>query len=234
MRILSWNCNGAFRKKVHLLEKLQLDIAIIQECEKLEHWDQLGAYDWLWQGERTSKGLGVFSFNSETKLKALPMPVEHNHWFLPFKVNQSIQIMAVWAMNHRNNPVIDNIQPTYRTITTHSAIFKEMDLIAGDFNNNVLWDKGPSRKYDKGLFSESLEVLSKMKLESLYHHSTGEQFGEESKATLYLQRNLQKPYHVDYAFVKKELLPRTNFRELEEKFWLEASDHMPLFIEIGT
>lgn len=33
MKITTWNCNGALRKKFGALEKLQTDIYVIQECE---------------------------------------------------------------------------------------------------------------------------------------------------------------------------------------------------------
>ena len=33
MKIISWNCNGALWKKFNLLEKLDADILVIQECE---------------------------------------------------------------------------------------------------------------------------------------------------------------------------------------------------------
>ena len=34
MKIITWNCNGAFRKKYHTLDKYHADILIIQECGK--------------------------------------------------------------------------------------------------------------------------------------------------------------------------------------------------------
>ena len=33
MKIITWNCNGAFRKKYDFLNNFDWDIAVIQECE---------------------------------------------------------------------------------------------------------------------------------------------------------------------------------------------------------
>lgn len=36
MKLISWNCQGAFRKKAHHLLQQQFDIIVVQECECLE------------------------------------------------------------------------------------------------------------------------------------------------------------------------------------------------------
>jgi exonuclease III len=33
MKIITWNCNGAFRKKFESLVSIDADILVIQECE---------------------------------------------------------------------------------------------------------------------------------------------------------------------------------------------------------
>ena len=64
MKIVTWNCNGAFRNKYHALDESGADILVIQECEdptrsavKYREW----AGDYLWVGENKNKGIGIFS-----------------------------------------------------------------------------------------------------------------------------------------------------------------------------
>lgn len=65
MKIISWNCNGAFRKKFDYISILNADIYIIQECEnpveskdqKYQEW----AANYIWIGDHKNKGLAIFA-----------------------------------------------------------------------------------------------------------------------------------------------------------------------------
>ena len=67
MKILTWNCNGALRKKIELLKEFSADILVIQECEnpetskdnKYKNW----ATNYIWTGESQNKGLAIFADN---------------------------------------------------------------------------------------------------------------------------------------------------------------------------
>ena len=66
MKLLTWNCQGAFRKKYELIADLAPDLAVIQECEALDKlpWKQgRPPSSACWFGESTSKGVGVFSWS---------------------------------------------------------------------------------------------------------------------------------------------------------------------------
>jgi exonuclease III len=62
MRIASWNCNGALRKKLDQLLKLEADVYIIQECEDPSQCQdsryKIWAENYLWIGKSKNKGLG--------------------------------------------------------------------------------------------------------------------------------------------------------------------------------
>ena len=66
MKIVTWNCNGALRKKLHCLNELDADLYVIQECENPETSTR-GLKEWadsfLWSGATKNKGIGVFAMN---------------------------------------------------------------------------------------------------------------------------------------------------------------------------
>ncbi len=79
MKIVSWNCNGGFRKKTDYVDEIDADILIIQECENPKpstkaylQW----AGDYLWVGENKNRGLGIFSRNGN-RIQALDWQGEY-------------------------------------------------------------------------------------------------------------------------------------------------------------
>ena len=75
MKIVSWNCNGAFRKKFSILNELNADIYIVQECEDPNKTDAASykqlANNHIWIGHG-HKGLGIFARDT--------IPFKNNNW----------------------------------------------------------------------------------------------------------------------------------------------------------
>jgi exonuclease III len=46
MKIITWNCNGAFRRKLAYLAQFNADILIIQECEDPAQSKDVAYRDW--------------------------------------------------------------------------------------------------------------------------------------------------------------------------------------------
>jgi endonuclease/exonuclease/phosphatase family metal-dependent hydrolase len=102
-------------------------------------------------------------------------------------------------------------------------------IIAGDFNSNAIWDK-QDRWWSH---SDTINELSAINIESLYHHSTGEQQGKEAQPTFYLHRQDAKPYHIDYVFMSTKLLLSSTIELGKANDWLSVSDHMPICATIN-
>ena len=64
MKIITWNCNMAFRKKAEFILAYKPDILVVPECEhpdKLKFDQALPApTNILWFGSNKNKGLGIF------------------------------------------------------------------------------------------------------------------------------------------------------------------------------
>ena len=69
MKIVTWNCNGALRKKFEPITELGADICIVQECEDPTRTKDSSYKDWasnhIWIGDNKNKGIGIFA--RETK-----------------------------------------------------------------------------------------------------------------------------------------------------------------------
>jgi exonuclease III len=233
LKIVTWNCNGALRKKFNAISEFDADVYIIQECENpSESGDRdyfEWANNWLWIGDTKNKGVGVFA-KSEIKLEKLDWTTnfkDHSvKHFLPCKINNEFDILAVWT--HRNNsPNFGYIGQFWKYLQINKDNLSDI-LIAGDFNSNAIWDE-----WDRWWnHSDVVNELKELNIESIYHKMTGEQQGFESKPTLYFQKKTSRMYHIDYVFAAKKFIGNIKMFEIGlANKWLKLSDHMPIFCE---
>ncbi len=234
MKIIAWNCNGALRKKYESLLDYNAYIHIIQECENPALSKDKKYMDWasnyLWIGDTKNKGVGVFVKHG-IKLSKLDWSnaykdhtVKH---FLPCRINDTFNLLAVWT--HQNSsPNFGYIGQFWKYLQINKENFKNI-IIAGDFNSNVIWDE-----WDRWWnHSDVIRELGEINIESLYHKVKKEKQGKESQATFYHQRNLKKPYHIDYCFASKEHSNKIESYDIEpfEKR-KHVSDHSPIIMII--
>ena len=225
MKVITWNCNLNLVKKFEYLSKESPDIAIIQECEKLdENYFPNSKYFWL--GKNEKKGLGVIVFNHSAKVSESLN--EKLIYFLPIETD-ILNIIGVWAYNHRAAPKFgdDFSGNTSDALTNYEALLSSNSkvLFAGDFNNSVIWDKGNKENN----FLNINNKLNSLGLKSSYHEYSNEKFGEESKGTLFHTKKQNKPYFIDYIYYKEMNLSKVYVGQYDE--WISLSDHMPVIAE---
>lgn len=231
LKILTWNCGGAFRKKFNNISNEDADIYIIQECEDparsndeiFRKW----ATNYLWVGENKNKGLGVFAANG-IEIENLYWDTEGLKYFIACRVNDKFNLVAAWC-HGANSPTFGYIGQLWKYLQIHKLKLGD-SIIAGDFNSNAIWDK-----WDRWWnHSDVLRELLELNIESLYHKFYNEEQGKESQPTFYLQRNLNKPYHIDYIFGSTDFANSIrNFTVGNADSWLELSDHMPVVMTVN-
>ena len=224
----------AFRKKSEIMTSSVQDIVILQECEILEKIPECQqANSSLWIGNNQNKGLAIFAFNNY-ELKINSLYNEAYRYVLPIDVSlnkeKQFTLFAVWAMNDSLNREQRYIGQIVYALKEYQSLLDNKSIIIGDFNWNKIWD---ARKKKSNLM-DLLAILDLKNIKSLYHLYFNEVFGDECQPTLFLQKNLKKPYHIDYCFAASywhEKLHYVNVGKPEE--WLSKSDHMPVLFEFS-
>lgn len=231
MKIVTWNCNGALRKKFEQLILLDADIYVIQECEDPEKCINQKYKDWasnyLWIGNNKNSGLGVFA-KREIKIEPLNWDALGLQSFIPFKVNNEFTVLAVWT-KQANSPTFQYIGQLWKYLQAHSSKLNlSKSIVCGDLNSNTYWDK-----WDRWWnHSDVVNDLAQIGIFSIYHHINNIEHGKELIPTFYLYRNLERFYHIDYAFASTKLLTSAKFEIGEFHNWISLSDHMPVIFEI--
>lgn len=238
MKVMTWNCNGAFRKKYHMIDEINVEIAIIQECEDPKnatkpYLEWSGNY--LWIGQNKNKGIGVF-VDEKITLESLNWSDKNSNYknetlesFLPCLINNEYILIGVWT-KRANSDVFGYIGQFWKYLQLHKdKLIDKKVIIVGDFNSNVIWDK-----WDRWWnHSDVVKELEEININSLYHVLNNEEQGKEKTPTFYMQRKLEKPYHIDYIFLSKNCIDiNAPFVIGNKDIWLEHSDHLPIIFHV--
>lgn len=244
MKIVSWNCNGALRKKTEFIDSYCADILVIQECEDPSQSTKAyrsWAGDYLWHGDNKNKGIGIFARNGfrndklhwsgkftltgvQSNSPALNWRSEKVKSFLPCKINDEYTLLGVWTKANDSSS-IGYMGQFWKYLQIHKAdLSGDKTIICGDFNSNAIWDE-PGRWWNH---TDVVAELEHIGLKSVYHHVKGEMQGRETEKTLFLRKNPSKAYHIDYFFISADLLSNSDIEIGKSEQWLKFSDHAPL------
>lgn len=230
MRLVTWNCNGAFRRKFEQLDALNADILVIQECE--DPAQSTAAYRaWAgthaWVGYGKNKGIGIFPRRGQS-IERLAWADNGFELFLPVSVGGNVDVLGVWTQRSTSSK-FGYIGQFWHYLQAHKAQLRPNTIIAGDFNSNTIWDK-PRRVWNH---SDCVRELDDLGFRSLYHYVLSEEQGQEIHPTFYLHRHVAKPYHIDFIFAHLDRLGENavDARVGNVDDWLALSDHMPITVD---
>ncbi|MGB8194025.1 MAG: hypothetical protein WCF67_18975 [Chitinophagaceae bacterium] len=233
MKVITWNCNMAFRKKAGFILTHKPDILVVPECEHPEKLkfgeDILKPTSMLWFGTNKNKGLAIFSYNN-FKLKSRRTHNPHLKMIVPIAATNGqydLNLYAIWA-NNPDDPDGQYVEQVWKAIHHYEKSLKRKNtLLIGDFNSNTIWD----RKYREGNHSNVVRFLEAKGITSCYHSHYQQMQGKEQHPTFYLYKHIDKPYHLDYCFMSADLKDKLQSVEIGEYgAWKLYSDHVPLIV----
>ncbi|WP_026068999.1 endonuclease/exonuclease/phosphatase family protein [Methanomassiliicoccus luminyensis] len=232
MRIVTWNCNMVFRDKFDLLLNLMNpDIMLIQECEKPERLTQLtDSYNSIWVGDNKNKGLATF-IKKQYEFEEMKLHTERVRHVLGIKVG-GIKIINFWAMNDREDVQNRYVAQVWRGLRLNQEVLGDNTIVAGDFNWNVIWDNKKSKYPLHGYLSDVVDYCNNRNIKSAYHFINNEKFGKELQSTFFMYRNENKKYHTDYIFASAGILAhKQEFKIGHYDDWRALSDHIPILLD---
>ena len=220
------------------------------QLELIPHKNEL-AEDYL--VVKNEKGEKIGKRANENK-KEIPKEeyIEFRH-FLPVKVENSFNLLAVWAMGEDRkggNRYVEMIHDFLDANKDNEELFGDTLIMCGDFNSSAVFNsKHTYKRTHRDIYGNPKNhtcldcKLNRKGLVSVYHELTKEKSGEEKQLTFFQARHLNNPYHLDYVYASKELVEgKTTFtkngekvNDLDNEFeildnweWISLSDHLPI------
>jgi exodeoxyribonuclease-3 len=235
LRIVGWNANRAFQRKLPQLLALKPDVAVISECERDVVVPDGASFAWV--GDNPRMGLGALGLG-DYSVELNPLFDRRLQWVAPIDVRgpATFTLIAVWAYGpratefHPSEPHTSQVQQAMRV---YAPLFEAVPAVfAGDFNNNVNWDRGKPADW-----AATVQRLGEAGLVSAYHESRRIPHGREPEPTLYWRdRRRDGPtFHIDFCFVPLAWsIASVEVGAFDEWVATGLSDHVPLVVDVET
>jgi hypothetical protein len=226
MRLATWNCcRGVYEKKAALLQVLDADVAVIQECAR----PKTESESLLWFGDNPRQGLAVVA-GGDYRLRRVRKARSVPKYVVPVEVTgpHSFLLFAVWTKTDQDHCYVEAavraVHLYRKLIASGPAVF------IGDVNSNVIWDsQHPADRNHTALVNQ----LSALGLVSAYHSFFDEAHGKETRPTYYFHWKETRPYHLDYCFIPKAWAPALRDVSVGSyETWKSHSDHRPLMVDL--
>jgi exodeoxyribonuclease-3 len=234
VKLVTWNCQGAFRKKFGLIASQAPDLAVIEECEHPERITWKGGQapsTALWFGEKPTRGVGIFSW-SGWQLAPLDGYDPSIRYCIPLEVLAPLpfHLLAVWAMDHPDGRLSYSAQVYQALVAYRDFILGTDTLVMGDFNSS----RRTTPHSRIGNHTTLTMALADLGMISAYHFAAQEKQGHERRGTYFRGRKQLRPAHIDYAFIPTRWLRRLRRVEVgDPATWLAFSDHCPVWVEVA-
>ncbi len=223
IRLVTWNCcRGAYDAKLSRLQRLEPDVAVLQECARPPTDDP----SLVWFGPDPRQGIGILA-RPPFRLIAEPGRAGTRSMFAATVLGPvTFTVVAVWAQPEPTySEALRRALATYRDLLVAGPC-----VVLGDLNSSAAWDSRHGRSDHRELEEQLREEFG---LVSAYHVATGEQSGEESRPTHFWRWHEGSPFHLDYCFLPERWLPGLRSVTVGSyEDWADVSDHRPLTVDV--
>lgn len=235
MRLVAWNCNERFDRNYLHLRDLAFDVAVVTESGPFE--PELGEVRAVSSVLKLAvdrpghtKHIGVLA-QAPWHVEPLPL-IPGQPWLLPVKVTGPVEftVLAVWALGAEwVESRLSYAAQTARVVSEVLPLIEGPVVLAGDLNAPI-----PSSPADGLRHADSVGRLLDHGLVSAFTAARGSA-DPMSEPTLYHQRKLVQPFHIDHVFVAEAWTTGMEVTVGSYEDWVatKRSDHVPVIVDLS-
>lgn len=223
MRLVAWNTNCENRTKRSFADILALtaplhpDVLVISGAPRVVD----GAL-WHWEDDAAATRLALWvrpDWSARVRLSDMSVP---HSAVLEIDAPLRFSVIGIYAETRADGLTYAKILQQ-AVVAYGDAMAGPRTMLVGDLNSSTRVS-GQERSHPK-----FVSLLAEPGLTSLLHHQEDVAHGEERTGTF---RRGDKEWCIDYAFVSADLLSSATIAVPRHAMWRNASDHLPLIIDI--